>query len=98
MMERTVMRKLLIGILVSVLMVLAGAASAGQALVDVAWVKERIGKPGVAFLDVRGEIRDVTALCGVSRIGDRDWNDTRSTDRCARCVKADEAMRRKAGR
>lgn len=50
------MRKLLIAVFAGALLTLAGAASAGQPLVDVAWVKERVGKPGVVFIDVRGQI------------------------------------------
>lgn len=34
---------------------IAGPAMAADALVDVAWVKENIGKDGVVFIDVRGQ-------------------------------------------
>ena len=35
---------------------LTSGALAADPLVDVAWVKANIGKPGVVFLDVRGKL------------------------------------------
>ncbi len=43
-------------VLSAFILVFAGAAGAAEPLVDVAWVKANIGKPGVVFLDVRSRI------------------------------------------
>jgi hypothetical protein len=61
----------------------------------IAWMRH-INSKAHAFLDVPREIRDVHALCGTSRLGDRDWGETNSQDRCAKCVRLDHSMRRKA--
>ena len=50
------MRKLFIVLIAGALLALATAAHAAQPLVDAAWVKDNIGKPGVVFLDVRDKI------------------------------------------
>ena len=53
------MRKQLIVLVAGALLALATgahAAHAAQPLVDAAWVKDNIAKPGVVFLDVRGKI------------------------------------------
>ena len=43
-------------VLSAIIFVFAGTAGAAQPLIDVAWVKANIGKPGVVFLDVRSRI------------------------------------------
>ena len=50
------MRKLIVLLVAGMMVGLAGMAQAAQPLVDAAWVKDNIGKPGVVFLDVRGKI------------------------------------------
>lgn len=53
------MRKLIVLLVAGVMVgaaTLATVAQAAQPLVDAAWVKDNIGKPGVVFLDVRGKI------------------------------------------
>lgn len=60
----------------------------------IVWMRH-INSKAHAFLYVPNEIRDVTALCGVGRMF-RKWGDTVSMDRCRRCVRADEALRRKS--
>lgn len=53
------MRKLIVLLVAGVMVgaaTLATVAQAAQPLVDAAWVKDNIGKPGVVFFDVRGKI------------------------------------------
>lgn len=50
------MRKVLTLVIATALTGLASLAMAAEPLVDAAWVKANIGKPGVVFLDVRGKL------------------------------------------
>ena len=56
------MRKLIVLLVAGIMLglatmaTMATVAQAAQPLVDAAWVKDNIGKPGVVFLDVRGKI------------------------------------------
>ena len=46
------MKKSIAFALTALFLVVAGGAGAAEPLVDVAWVKANIGKPGMVFLDV----------------------------------------------
>ncbi|PHS79487.1 MAG: sulfurtransferase [Rhodospirillaceae bacterium] len=50
------MRKVLTLVIATALTGLASLAMAAEPLVDAAWVKANIGKPGVVFLDARGKL------------------------------------------
>ena len=50
------MRKFLQLLVFGGLLVVLGTVQANQPLVDVDWVKNAIGKPGIVFLDVRGRL------------------------------------------
>jgi len=50
------MKRLTGPIAAGLLLLLAGVAQAAEPLIDVAWVKANLGKPGIVLLDVRGKL------------------------------------------
>jgi len=50
------MQRLIAALALTVGVAFAAPAMASQPLVDVNWVKDHIGKPGIVFLDVRGKL------------------------------------------